>query len=313
MNILLHKVNLVSDLVIGSIVAGTRPTLPINGVSLLLGNDLAGGKVVADPKVICKPITLVSIQKLGEVIPGLISSCAVTRAMAKKAEEEPKDCKQSTYVLVDLSDTFLNNYDHDIKNHSNTNPKDMLNSEKYCTIDGPDVTLSKSKLISEQENDHELAPLFKLVSPPVELDKVSVGYYVRNGVRMRKWRPPNAPASKEWSVIYQIVMPKVYQSEILKLAHESLMDSHLGINKTYNKITQHFYWPQIRRCMAEFWKTCHNCQMVGKPSQKIPVALLKPISTFEEPFSKVIIDCVGPWPKTKSRNQYCIVLFLVDT
>ena len=31
---------------------GTRPTLSIKGVSLLLGNDLAGGKVVADPKVI---------------------------------------------------------------------------------------------------------------------------------------------------------------------------------------------------------------------------------------------------------------------
>ena len=42
----LHKANLVSDLVTGSVVVGTRPTLPIKGVSLLLGNDLAGGKVV---------------------------------------------------------------------------------------------------------------------------------------------------------------------------------------------------------------------------------------------------------------------------
>ena len=36
----LHKVDLVSDLVTGSVVVGTRPTLPIKGVSLLLGNDL---------------------------------------------------------------------------------------------------------------------------------------------------------------------------------------------------------------------------------------------------------------------------------
>ena len=46
-NVPLHKVNLVSDLVTGSVVVGTRPTLPIKGVSLILGNDLAGGKVVA--------------------------------------------------------------------------------------------------------------------------------------------------------------------------------------------------------------------------------------------------------------------------
>ena len=53
-NVPLHKVNLVSDLVTGSVVVGTRPTLPIKGVYLLLGNDLAGGKVVADPKVTSK-------------------------------------------------------------------------------------------------------------------------------------------------------------------------------------------------------------------------------------------------------------------
>ena len=64
-------------------------------------------------------------------------------------------------------------------------------------IDCQDVSLSKSKLISEQENDPELASLFKLVLPPVELDRVPVGHCVRNGVRMRKWRPPNVPASEE--------------------------------------------------------------------------------------------------------------------
>ena len=101
-NVPLHKVNLVSDLVTGSVVVGTRPTLPIKGVSLLLRNDLAGGKVVADPKVASKLITLVRTKKLEEVIPGIFPSCAVTPAMAKKSQEEPKECKQSTDVLIVL-------------------------------------------------------------------------------------------------------------------------------------------------------------------------------------------------------------------
>ena len=305
-NVPLHKVNLVSDLVIGSVVLGTRPTLPIKVVSLLLGNDLAGGKVVADPKVTSKPITLVSTEKLEEVIPGIFPSCAVTRAMAKKAQEEPKDCKQSTDVLVDFSDTFLNNYDHDMQNSSDTYPKTRVNSESQDTIDGSDVSLSKSKLISEQESDPELAPLFKLVLPPVGLDKVP-------GVLMRKWGPPNVPASEEWSVVHQIVVPKVYQSEILKLAHESSMGGHLGINKTYSKITKQFYWPHIWHCVAECCKTCHTCQMVGKPNQKNPVAPLKPIPAFGEPFSKVIIDCVDSLPKIKSRNQYLLTIMCAST
>ena len=78
--------------------------------------------------------------------------------------------------------------------------------------------------------------------------------------------PPNVPASEERSVVHQIVVPKVYQIVILKLAHESSMGGHLGINKTYSNITKHFYWPQIRRCVAEFCRTCHVCQMVGKPN-----------------------------------------------
>ena len=108
--------------------------------------------------------------------------------MAQKAQEEPKDCKQSTDVLVDLSDTFLNNYDHDIQNSSDTDPKTMVNSDNQDTMESSDMSLSKSKLISEQENDPELAPLFKLTLPPVQLDKVPVGYYVINGVLMRKWK-----------------------------------------------------------------------------------------------------------------------------
>ena len=130
---------------------------------------------------------------------------------------------------------------------------------------------------------------------------------------MRKWRPLNVPASEEWSVVHQIVVPKVYQSGILKLATESTMGGHLGINKTYSKITKHFYWPQIRHCVVEFCRSCHICQMVGKPNQKIAVVSLEPIPAFEEPFSKVIIDCVGPLPKTKSRNQNLLTIMCVST
>ena len=41
--------------------------------------------------------------------------------------------------LVDLSDTFLNNYDHDVQNHSDTNPKARLDSKTQDTIDSPDM------------------------------------------------------------------------------------------------------------------------------------------------------------------------------
>ena len=65
--------------------------------------------------------------------------------------------------------------------------------------------------------------------------------------------------------------------------------------------------------MAEYCKTCHICQVVGKPNQTIKRAPLRPIPAFEEPFSKVIIDCVGPLPKTKSGNQYLLTIMCSTT
>ncbi|KAL5009579.1 hypothetical protein ScPMuIL_011884, partial [Solemya velum] len=44
-NVPLHCVYLKSDLVTGPVTIGVRPELPIEGVSLILGNDLAGEKV----------------------------------------------------------------------------------------------------------------------------------------------------------------------------------------------------------------------------------------------------------------------------
>ena len=38
-----------SDLVTGLVAVGIRPSLPFKGVHLLIGNDLAGDKVVVDP------------------------------------------------------------------------------------------------------------------------------------------------------------------------------------------------------------------------------------------------------------------------
>jgi hypothetical protein len=65
--------------------------------------------------------------------------------------------------------------------------------------------------------------------------------------------------------------------------------------------------------VAEFCKTCHACQLVGKPNQKILVVPLQPIPAFEEPFNRVIVDCAGPLPKTKSGNQYLLTIMCAST
>ena len=54
-NVPLHNIYLSSDLVKGPVAVGIRQTLPFKGVYLLLGNDLAGVKVVVNPLVTGTP------------------------------------------------------------------------------------------------------------------------------------------------------------------------------------------------------------------------------------------------------------------
>ncbi len=43
-----------------------------------------------------------------------------------------------------------------------------------------------------------------------------------------------------------------------------------------------FYWPKLRRSVAEFVKTCHVYQMVGKPNQNVKSDPLNPVPAFDE-------------------------------
>ena len=53
--------------------------------------------------------------------------------------------------------------------------------------------------------------------------------------------------------------------------------------------------------------------MVGKPNQTIPKAQLRHIPAFDEPFSRILIDCVGPLPRIKSGNEYLLTIMCIST
>lgn len=53
----LHTVYLDSELVKGPVVVGVKDEFPVEGMSLIFGNDLAGGKVLLNPDVIAVPLS----------------------------------------------------------------------------------------------------------------------------------------------------------------------------------------------------------------------------------------------------------------
>ena len=91
------------------------------------------------------------------------------------------------------------------------------------------------------------------------------------------------------------------------------MAGHLGVRKTYLRVLEHFCWPGLKKDVVNYCRTCHTCQVIGKPNQKPPKAPLRPIPAFKSPFSELIIDCVGPLPKSKSGKQYLPTIMCAST
>ncbi len=72
-------------------------------------------------------------------------------------------------------------------------------------------------------------------------------------------------------------------------------------------------WPRLKSDVTKYCRTCRTCQFSGKPNQVIPRAPLVPIPVMGEPFERVIIDCVGPLPKTRTGNQYLLTIMCAAT
>ena len=222
-----------SDLVTGLVAVGIRPSLPFKGVHLLLDNDLAGDKVVVDPLLTSTPCVDQPPDPIEQVIPDLYPSCAVTSAMAKKAK------LNQGMQDIDLTDTLIGqSFNDEISNSLSPSQSDIQTDfdTSMSNIDlSPSISndqghdqLSRSQLRTEQHSDPEISPLFERALDENKIFQVPVCYYVKNDILMRKWRLPDVSAEYD----HQIVVPRIYRSEILTLAHEILMSGHLGVNKT---------------------------------------------------------------------------------
>jgi hypothetical protein len=94
----LHDVYLQSGLVTGLVTVAIRPELPLEGVDMILGNDLAGGEVFPTPIVVNNPVGSRGVNQGDPLspMPKVFPVCVGTRAQSRKVEE-----------VVDLSDTFI--------------------------------------------------------------------------------------------------------------------------------------------------------------------------------------------------------------
>ena len=167
--------------------------------------------------------------------------------------------------------------------------------------------VTPAELISSQHADPDLAPLFARVGEGSEEPEGCEEFVLHQGVLCRKWQ------ESDGGEFLQVVVPRPLRKALMLLAHAGPMAGHLGVRKTVARLRPNFWWPCMHGEVATFIKSCHTCQVIGKPTHNPPPAPLHPIPAVDSPFTRVLIDIVGPLPTTRSGHKYLLTLMDATT
>lgn len=139
--------------------------------------------------------------------------------------------------------------------------------------------LQRKDLAIERIRKELLKYASKGIEIPLRLQKFKI-------INDRVYRVCNSQLGK----YYTIYVPKKLRAEVCYNNHDDPLAGHCGINKTYDRIKDKYYWPGMLQYITNYVKSCINC-LHRKTPKTAPAGLLQPIPV-EAPFKRVGIDVI---------------------
>ena len=104
----------------------------------------------------------------------------------------------------------------------------------------------------------------------------------------------------------QLVVPSELQLEVLQAAHYSVFGGgHFGKTKTYNKVIERWWWPNIYQDVTHYCRSCITCEIMQQTSDTSgPLQPLK----VNHLWDLIGIDIVGKLSTTARGNKFVIVV-----
>ncbi|GBN25401.1 hypothetical protein AVEN_123052-1 [Araneus ventricosus] len=125
------------------------------------------------------------------------------------------------------------------------------------------------------------------------------GYLMNQGILYRY--------SPEVETEAQLVVTVQERERVLQQHHDVPTAGHYGAEGTYKKVASRYYFPGMRKYIAEYVKNCPDCKRC-KPSNQKPTGLLR-TPVYVQRFETLAFDFFGPLPETSSDKKK---IFLVD-
>ena len=104
----------------------------------------------------------------------------------------------------------------------------------------------------------------------------------------------------------QFIVPFNLKNTVLHNMHDSVLSGHLGKKKTKGKLSQKYYWYEMREDLNVWISQCQKCGEVKPPvkTHKAPLGSM-PVGA---PLDRIATDLLGPLPLTPRGNRYILTV-----
>lgn len=169
-------------------------------------------------------------------------------------------------------------------------------AETVHTLDILSVS-SKDWIATVQSSDEEVRRIKDILEDPEtpKIADVYKEYKIKNGRVFRIL----GDGTLRWLV------PCGVRWQILKANHDDV--GHFGFEKTLERVRSHFWFPKMRKFIKKYVGACLQCAHHKLPSGA-KEGFLHPIPKIEIPFHTLHADHLGPFPRSKRRNAYILVI-----
>ena len=165
----------------------------------------------------------------------------------------------------------------------------QLNAVEYVL----DIDDDLAKTISDgYKQDKDLAPIITRLSSS-EKDNLHDRYHWDGGTR-RLFLINCSP--------HRLCIPSgPIRLRLLQEFHDCISSGHPGRDRTYSRLSRHYYWPGIGKDVKKFVKTCDVCQRTT--GSQIRAGLLQSLPVPKHPWESISMDFIVGLPRTAQGHD----------
>jgi hypothetical protein len=93
---------------------------------------------------------------------------------------------------------------------------------------------------------------------------------------------------------------------LLQETHDSPIAGHFGVDKTYSRLKDLAYWPNMKNSIKKYVDSCHTCR-TNKARTTKENGLLQPLPTPLRPWTHISMDLITHLPRTEKGSDAIVV------